>query len=124
VISNGIFVICIITRVANITQFKKVGKGNWWLGVISFFKITIAFAVAAIPEGLPPVVTTTLSLGVNKMAKQKAIVTKEGSQSEHRPVRIRGRLPGRLPYTANTTRLPDAEEPDRLRGYKAAGHHQ
>jgi hypothetical protein len=69
-------------------------------------------------------VTTTLSLGVNRMAKQKANVTKEGSQSEHPPVRGRIRSPGRLPYTANMIRLPDSEEPDGLRGHKAAGHHQ
>jgi magnesium-transporting ATPase (P-type) len=124
VISKDILVICIITWVANITKFEKVEKGNRWLGVISFFKIAISLAVAAIPEGRPAVVTTTLSLGINRMAKQKAIVTKEGSQSEHRLVPIRIRLPGRLPYTANTTRLPDAEEPDGLRGHKAAGHHQ
>jgi Ca2+ transporting ATPase len=86
VISKGILVIYIITWVANITKFEKVGKGNWWLGAISFFKIAISLAVTAIPEGLSAVVTTTLSLAVNRMAKQKAIVAKEGPQSEHRPV--------------------------------------
>jgi magnesium-transporting ATPase (P-type) len=124
VISKGILVICIIMWVANITKFEKVWKGNWWIGGIAFFKIAISLAVAAIPEGLPGVVTTMLSLGVNRMAKRKAIVTKEGFQSEHRPIRIRVRFPGRLPYTTNMTRLPDAEEPDALRGHKDAGHHQ
>jgi magnesium-transporting ATPase (P-type) len=55
VISKGILVICIITWVANTTKFEKVGKGNWWLGAISSFKIAISLAVAAIPEGLPAV---------------------------------------------------------------------
>ena len=49
---------------------------RWLTGdaVTDSIMITIAIAVCAIPEGLPACVTITMSLGVQRMSKKKAII--------------------------------------------------
>lgn len=44
--------------------------------VVTLFMAVVTFAVSAIPEGLPACVTIVLAIGVNRMAKRRAIIRK------------------------------------------------
>lgn len=64
--------ICIVVFALEFTESLLKGEHEW----LNALKTATALAVAAIPEGLATIVTVVLAIGVQKMAKQKAIVKK------------------------------------------------
>ncbi|XP_058104881.1 calcium-transporting ATPase, endoplasmic reticulum-type [Magnolia sinica] len=83
-LTTAIGLVCLVVWIINYKYFLTWDVVDGWPTNFQFslekctyyFKIAVALAVAAIPEGLPAVITTCLALGTRKMAQKNVIVRK------------------------------------------------
>lgn len=69
--------VCLLVWLINFRMFIDIEKLTFdYKQCLYYFQIAVALAVAAIPEGLPTVITMCLSLGTRKMARRNSIVRK------------------------------------------------
>eukprot|EP01082_Thalassiosira_pseudonana_P014987 g13544.t1 g13544 contig8:914181-916401(-) len=75
-LSHVIGGICLAVWIASVPRFSDSAFSTWLEGAIYYAKVGVALGVAAIPEGLPAVITLCLSLGTRRMAERNVIVRK------------------------------------------------
>ena len=69
-------VICLAVWIVSIPKMNDPSFSSVWEGGVYYAKVAVALGVAAIPEGLPAVITLCLSLGTRRMAERNVVVRK------------------------------------------------
>lgn len=68
-LGQALVVICLV--LVSLIAVLQLLRGNSWLETL---RLAVSLAVAAIPEGLPAVVTITLAVGLQRMVQRNALI--------------------------------------------------
>jgi len=69
----------LILGICLVVMITEIWRENGWADITIWVEqliVAVSLAIAAIPEGLPAVVTTCLAIGVTRMTKKNAIIKK------------------------------------------------
>ncbi len=73
-----VFVMGVIRLAINLNDFNLADPAVYQ-GIVGLFMIAVSLAIAAVPEGLPAVVTISLALGMREMIKRHALIRRLSS---------------------------------------------
>ena len=74
VLSHVIGIVCVLVFISHLLRSWNQTKQTIIRSVVHCLKLAISLAVAAIPEGLPAVVNTSLALGARRLARDNVLV--------------------------------------------------
>jgi Ca2+-transporting ATPase len=77
-------IVCILVFVIGVIRFMfegtaAIGSREFWDELVALFMIAVSLAIAAVPEGLPAVVTISLAGGMREMVHRHALIRKLAS---------------------------------------------
>lgn len=80
----GALIVCVLVFVIGVARLilgnsVAIGSEPFWEEIVALFMIAVSLAIAAVPEGLPAVVTISLAGGMREMVNRHALIRKLAS---------------------------------------------
>lgn len=81
----GAMVVCVLVFIIGVVRLVLqpgplvIGSESFWQEIVALFMIAISLAIAAVPEGLPAVVTISLAGGMREMVSRHALIRRLAS---------------------------------------------
>lgn len=75
----GLVFVIGVTRLLTPPDIVQIGTETFWQESLALFMVAVSLAIAAVPEGLPAVVTISLSGGMREMVSRHALIRRLSS---------------------------------------------